>query len=732
MLAEKTEPKETNSDQSQLKISGKDAPPKESEARDDDMESAERSSSQNQSTSDRQSQNQSGQPNSQSPNAGTSKPKPKQSSDADSPMREPAKSQTKQEEQKNDPKASMSGDPATMLPPPDSNSNQSQSRRTKPRDNMSRRGLDLPRPSSSQSMRLEVTEYVGSFEGVVRKKSEVAIAGTIAKTHESLELARVALTEVLSSSEDGEGIANTQWSETLQTKTDQAEQHLDDAVSVVNALLKQTRNTPYAFIGVQLSEIAHTHIQPAQDDLHATSKAQPKTRTALLMAARQQTIRAIERLSELYKRFERKKKQLDKDDQVRKVKKMYLVYLEDSLARLSKATQAERGGRKGLSRKMNEQEYEEEYLKRLKEVLEMQNELRAELVRILAEDPQLMRRYFQNFGDRGASLRSQLNELTDQQQELFQQVAACKVAQSKTEIDSLVIDHVAIVAGESLRFVRRGFEIEETFETWLPFQAGEPETIAATRKAFLGLQAAGAKISGHFESSVGRQILSGTADTSVIQSALPILSNSVDEMITAIDQTLIELNQLGQSDGRFASNVLRRMTELDRLRGSLARLNQKVLYLDSDEITASLGVNQWQVAEETHQLTEKLTVLQSELAGTIRQAGGTLPASIAQKCQQLLEMLDRDIEPMQLAAIRSLQDAKIERSMSRTGTAADEMLAACELLDDILADVIKLLDEMPADPLASTEDDPTLDEILAILEQERDRSETAWDSKSPN
>ena len=237
------------------------------------------------------------------------------------------------------------------------------------------------------------------------------------------------------------------------------------------------------------------------------------------------------------------------------------------------------------------------------------------------------------------------------------------------------------------------------------------------------MQSAGAEISGQLETNVGGQILSGTANISVSRAAMPVLSKSIDAMITSIDQTLIQLNQLGQSDGRFADNVLRRMTELERLRGSLARLNQKIRFLGSGQFTASLGVDQWQVAEETHRLTEKLADLQSELAGTIRQSGGTLPASIAAKCQQLLEKLDRDIEPMQLGAIRSLQDAKIERSMSRTGTAADEMLAACELLDDILADVIKLLDEMPADPLASTEDDPTLDEILAILEQERDRSE---------
>ena len=741
MPDDEAKPEKTNSDQSQLKISSRDVPASEPKSADDDDEEedpADRSSSANEDTSEQKDQNpsskSSSQSNSQQSNsqsskagatkAGSSKPKSTKPNDSDSTPNEPSEPKSGQEKKEAKTEQSKSGDPATMLPPSDPNSKKSKRPSSKPDDEMSRRGLDLPRPSSSQSMRLEVTEYIGSFEGERRKKSEVAIAGTIVKTQKSLELARAELTKVIDASQRAEEAGNIEWTETFQKQTSQAEEHLGEAVAAVQGLLKKTRNTPYAFIGVQLAEIAHTHIQPAKDDLQATSTAVPRTRNALLMAARQQTIRAIDRLSELYAKFERKKREVERDEKVRKVKKMYLVYLEDSLAELNKVVQAEREGPKGLKRKMSEQEYEEEYLKRLKEVLKLRNELRAELVRILADDPQLMRRYFQNFGERGASLRSQLNELTDRQKDLYQQVSAYELAKSETEINSLMINHVAIVAGESLNFVRRSYEIEETFETWLPFQAGESEVISATRQAFLELQSAGARISGHFESTIGHQILSRTADKTAIQSAMPVLSKSVDDMITSIDQTLTQLNQLGQSDGRFADNVLRRMTELDRLRGSLARLNQKIRFLGSGEFTASLGVDQWQVAEQTHQLTEKLTGLQSELGGTIDRAGGTLPASIAEKCQRLLEKLDQVIEPMQLAAIRSLQDDLVDKSKRRTGVAAEEMTAASELLDEILEEVIKLLDEIPPDPLASAEDDPTLDEILAILEQERDRSES--------
>ena len=752
--SDEAKPEKTNSDQSQLKISNQGAPPSKSESTAEDMKPEDRSSSENKNKSDPENQNPNAQSGSQSSKssktesskaegskagsskaessktgdskAGDSKRKSTQSSNSDSEMRDPSEPKSDQEKTKPGAKQSKSGDRATMVPPsdPSSKKSQSQSSSSRPDDEMSRRGIDLPRPSSSQSMRLEVTEYIGSFEGERRKKSEVAIAGTFVKTSKNLELARAELTNVIDASQSAAEDGDTQWTEAFQKETSQAEQHLGEAVSAIKDLLERTRNTPYAFIGVQLSEIAHTHIVPAKDDVQATSTAVPQTRNALLMAARQQTIRAIERLSELYVRFEKKKREVERDERVRKAKKMYLIYLEDSLAELRKVSKEKRGGSgKGLKRKLSEREYEEEYLKRLKEVFKMRNELRAELVKILADDPQLMRRYFQNFGERGASLRSQLNELADRQNYIYQQVTAFELAKSETEVNSLIHEHVAVVAGESLNFVRRSYEIEETFETWLPFQAGESEVIAATRHAFLELQSAGARISGHFESNIGHQILRGTANKTMIQSAMPILSKSIDGMINSIDQTLIQLNQLGQSDGRFADNVLRRMTELDRLRDSLARLNQKIRFLGSGELAASLGVDQWQLAEETNRLTEKLTGLQSELGGAIDRAGGTLPASIAAKCQQLLEKLDRDVEPMQLAAIRSLQDTLVEKAKRRTGAATEEMTAASELLHEILEDVIKLLDEIPPDPLAAAQDDPTLDEILAILEQERDRSE---------
>ena len=479
-----TKTDETKSDQSQLKISSRDVPANDPESSEDDMDPSDQSSSENKDTSDRENQSPGSPSNSQSPNSkssstSASKPKSTQPSDSDTTKRDPSDPKSDQEQTKTDPKTSKSGDPATMLPQSDPQSDpqskKSQPSSPKPDDEMSRRGLDVPRPSSSQSMRLEVTEYVGSFEGETRKKSEVAIAGTIANTHKSLELARAELTSVLDVSGGLGEIGDTQWNETFQAQTDQAEQHLGEAVSGVKGLLKRTRDTPYAFIGVQLAEIAHTHIQPAKDDVQATSTAQPKTRTALLMAARQQTIRAIDRLSELYRRFEKKKREVERDEKARKVKKMYLIYLEDSLAELNKAIEAARGGTKKLDRKMSEQEYEEEYLKRLKEVFEMRNELKMELVRILAEDPQLMRRYFQNFGKRGSSLRSQLNELSDLQNDLYRQVSAVEIARSETELNSLMIEHFAIVSGESQKLVRRAFEIEETFETWLPFQTGESD-----------------------------------------------------------------------------------------------------------------------------------------------------------------------------------------------------------------------------------------------------------------
>jgi hypothetical protein len=613
-----------------------------------------------------------------------------------------------------------SGSKLTSSPEPSQEKNRSQESEKSTSfnpDSMQRRRIDIPRPSRSQRMRLKITENIGSYEGKARRKTEIAVAGTILRMQRELTSARKGLSGVLESQTQDQT-----WNADLQIEVNEANQHQQTAIDAVKDLMKRTKDTPYAFIGVQLAEITHTHIIPAAQDSGAVVDANGETRWSLILASRQQTVRAIERLRELYQTFERAKRDFDLAKDVQQVAKMYRVYLENSLAQLSKARKADPSG---LKRTLAELELDEEYMKRLKEVLEMRNELRAELARILANDPRLMKRYFQNFGQRGESIRLQLSEVAKRQRLLHDQLGmyAQVEQQSQSAFESVLKRHANLMTNESLDLVQRAFEIEETFETWLPLQTNDSPIIEATRNAFLEFSSIAAGISSRYESGVGGKVLLGIANWQETKTNLLASSRSMAEFIDSADRVTAQLEQLARSDQQYADNSLRRVLELGQMRDQAARWNQKSKFLANAQFAPAIGVQQFIVALDTHLLTEKLTGLQTELARQIGGGQNTLPQSIAKACDALLQKLDRDIEPIQLAAIRALQKSLPDKALVRTQVASDGLDEACELLDTLLKDIIKRLDQLPPDPLADLSDDPTLDEILAILEQERDFAE---------
>ncbi len=662
-------------------------------------------------------------PDASSPNEASMKDAEKRNTASDEPDADEENSLDSSPGQKSStdnstPQNSSSSGPKLSPPPTPDKDNSEQDSETPSSSNddkMTRRGLDVPQPSSSQQMRLQITETIGSFQGTARRKTEIAVAGTIHRVEDELKQAREILSNVLEAQTQ-----NEPWDDDLQVNVNEAHSHLQSAIDAVKSLLARTKGTPYAFIGVQLAEITHTHIRPAEQDAASVVDVTGDTRKALLMASRQQTVRAIDRLAALYQTFEKAKSDFDKADDVQQIQKMYRVYLEDSLAELTKATKDDPDG---LKRTMAELDVDEDYLERLQEVLKMQNELRAELARLLADDPRLMRRYFQNFGEKGQTIRSQLFALAERQSTLHESLSQYANTESEDRMEALLLQHATEFATESLDLVQRAFEIEETFETWLPLQNNESASVSATRDAFLDSTSTAAMITSHYETAPGSTLLMGEATWSSARNALLAVSESMVSLIESLDRVATQLGALAQSDDRYAANALRRIVELGEMRESAARWNQKVRFLSEKQFAPAIGVDQSTIAIDTHTLTEKLTGLQGELASTLGGNGTALPKSIAERCDLLLAKLDRDIEPIQLAAIRSLQRSLIDKAAVRTRVASESLDDACRLMDDVLKAVIERLDELPPDPLADLLDDPTLDEILAILEQERDLAE---------
>ncbi len=122
---------------------------------------------------------------------------------------------------------------------------------------------------------------------------------------------------------------------------------------------------------------------------------------------------------------------------------------------------------------------------------------------------------------------------------------------------------------------------------------------------------------------------------------------------------------------------------------------------------------------KTDELAGKLGDLEQQLAGLLQRTDRSLPEPIAAKSRKLMAALDKEAAPNQLAAVYALHSNQLPRSTERQQVAGAALAKSEKLYDELMRLAIIEMDKLPVqDPIASLLEDPTLDELLAQLEQE--------------
>ncbi len=155
-----------------------------------------------------------------------------------------------------------------------------------PGDSMTRRSLDVAQSSSSQRMRLKVDQWAGSFSGQQRAKLELAIAPRLAALDEALAKAERTAQGVL----DAVNAAG-KWSPVHDRDVSSAEQATEHGQELIAELEKVTKETPYAFIGLQVADIGLAHVEPARSGFWTALKSDGDTRVANVRDAQQHLVR---------------------------------------------------------------------------------------------------------------------------------------------------------------------------------------------------------------------------------------------------------------------------------------------------------------------------------------------------------------------------------------------------------------------------------------------------------
>jgi hypothetical protein len=490
---------------------------------------------------------------------------------------------------------------------------------------------------------------------------------------------------------------------------------------------------------LQVADIGLAHIDPARKNFWKTLESEGDHRAGSVQEAWHHLGRARELLADLRGQYERARREFQLAESVEKVRKMYQVFIENSQALL----QTQDSDPTRYNRKMAEFELDDEYLKRLKKVLEMRRDLQAELARILAEDPRLLRRFMDALKYRSNNLREELAELVQNQDDLNREVRAWTLVE---EADRPRIAKILMLrqVQEAAKIATAAGEIQSRYQTWLPLDRESKDAdLAAATKTVQEMATAASELNSaaqKFVTDSQRVTVANPpaeAEASAAESgdATPTASPTVPDTTAALDEILSDaqslyeqLNKLevalrqmaareeGAETAVFATN---RLVDTRRLIADTSSWVRQLRAHKSGNYTGAAEVDQYRLAMKTDELAGKLGSIEQTLAGLMQRQDGTLPAPIAEKAREFLTALDKHASPNQLASVYALHNNQLPRATQRQKAASDALTSAEKAYDDMMRLAIQELDKLPVqDPVADLLDDPTLDELLAQLEQE--------------
>ncbi|MCA8997967.1 MAG: hypothetical protein KDA80_13305 [Planctomycetaceae bacterium] len=493
---------------------------------------------------------------------------------------------------------------------------------------------------------------------------------------------------------------------------DRSEQfrRLDDKLGEVETyaadLKDETDGEQFAFVGLQMVDIVRTHVTPARDRVFAGIR-DAVGGDSHAQDALGHVVRARELLADLLRRYDRVTQEQKLADSMEKSVKIYEVYVE----KMQKLLQERRQNKNPLSREMAVVEVDQEYLDRLAEVQMLRREMLAELGRMLSDDPRLLARYMEIIKRRRQSLRDQLTELAERQDEIANELLGWNSADEQQRQDIwMIVAETRLFATSDL--AKDADELAERIEKQLPLTL-ESDVGTAREAVDVAKQAARLARAISRESD---ELLAGDSDASQdLLAKSAILVSQLSGLESLLDQMQFE----HEGDDDVSTYVTSRLLECRAVSDQAENWLQVARGILQDQYATLGRVDQWQVNVATELLRLEMQGMEGELGGQFQQQAETdLPGEIV----DLIRRLHRVMEALtfnQSAATFALSRKKLERASEQQALALERFEEAEDLFDQIRRAVIQELDQYEVrDPNIADLEDPTLDEFLARLERE--------------
>ena len=474
-------------------------------------------------------------------------------------------------------------------------------------------------------------------------------------------------------------------------------------------LRNETRNNQYAFVGLQMVDISRSHITPARDRVFAGTR-NPNASDVDAKIGLGSTVRARELLADLLKRY-------DKVEQDRKLKKsieeavtMYEVYIEKRHQLMREARQ----NRNPLTRSMAIVEVDQAYLDRLAEVLRLRRDMFDELSQMLADDPRLLSRYMDLVKRRNRSLRDQLSELSQQQEELTTEVAGwLEIDESQKEVLWSIITEVRM--GSANRIAKETAEFSERMVKQMPL---EVDAEHGTASNLISLAKRAAEIARSIDLDADTLLRDGDT-TEESSRSHRLATQSLVDVIASLNLELDRFQNEHEDELEFGTFIDARILENQALADRAHGWAALVYDLQKRDYGSIVSNEQYRIAVETERLRVEMLGIEQELEGRFQRiAEEGVPEKISRMIEELHQLME-SITFNQTAASYAAGRQSLRRTADQQQVALRRIAEAEDLFDIIRRTVVDAIDEYPVqNPNIADLRDPTLDDFLARLERE--------------
>ena len=483
---------------------------------------------------------------------------------------------------------------------------------------------------------------------------------------------------------------------------------LGNIEAYVADLREQTKQNQYAFVGLQMVDIARTHVTPARDRVFAAIQ-RPNASDADATVSLQHVVRSRELLDALLKRYDRvvqeKKLKRSLDETVT----MYEIYIEKRRTLMRESRQ----NRNPLERKMGIIEVDQEYLDRFAEVVKLRREMMDEFAQMLGDDPRLLSRYLELVKRRRNSLRDRLTDISQRQYDATEEVLGWSQIDENQKPDLWTII-VELRLHSATDLAKDAAELAERIEKQMPLEldaaVGTPAEVIRQVKQIASL----ARTVSFDADKVIAAAGSVEEQASLVNHARTLVAQ-FDRFSATLDRLLFENESVDAISDYVEPRMLETRTVADQA-DAWAILSQS---LAEQSYSRIVKTEQHRIAVETQMLRVEMLDMKTELEGQFQQlAESPIPDEIAVMIEELHRLMETITFNQAAAAFRASQ-TQLDSASRQQRLATERLTEAEQLFDKIRRAVVDALDQYDVqNPNIADLRDPTLDEFLARLERE--------------